>query len=91
MGYSDDPAMMRVDFFKKSGKWYTTEAVRWRGAYQDSLIYREFAVSLWHHLHKSDGTLRMSAMVAVCLEPHHEHAHPLMLAVDEIHERMKEA
>jgi len=26
--YSNDPAMVRVDFWKTSGKWYTTEAVK---------------------------------------------------------------
>jgi hypothetical protein len=29
MGYSSDGTMVRVDFFKPSGKWYTTEAVSW--------------------------------------------------------------
>ncbi|SRR5579875_508970 len=30
MGYSEDARMVRVDFFKSSGKWYTTEAICWR-------------------------------------------------------------
>jgi hypothetical protein len=29
MHYCENPAMVRVDFFKDSGKWYTTEAVKW--------------------------------------------------------------
>ena len=29
MGYSEDDSMVRVDFFKTSGRWYTTEAVKW--------------------------------------------------------------
>ena len=34
MGYSEDETMVRVDFFKPSGKWYTTEAVKWTGAWK---------------------------------------------------------
>lgn len=28
MGYSDDDSMVRVDFFKPTGKWYATEAIQ---------------------------------------------------------------
>ena len=27
--YTDDPAMVRVDFWKKSSKWYTIKAIKW--------------------------------------------------------------
>jgi len=79
MGYSDDPAMMRVDFFKESGKWYVTEAVKWTGKWsgKDSLIHDEFAKSLRDHF--KDNPRRLSEMDAVCLHPYHEHEHPLMI------------
>ena len=72
--YSDDPEMVRVDFFKSSGKWYETEAVRWTGKYKDSQIFEEFAKSL------RDGLgSRLQEMDAVCLEPYHEHSHPIQI------------
>ena len=74
--YTDDSSSVRVDFFKPSGKWYTTEAVIWTGnwAKDEGLIYDAFTKSLRDHL----GT-RLSDMVAVCIEPYHELSFPLML------------
>ena len=47
MGYTTDDDMVRVDFFKPSGKWYTTEAVKWTGGYSaDHSIYEAFQQSL---------------------------------------------
>jgi len=31
MGFTEDETVVRVDFFKESGKWYVTEAVKWTG------------------------------------------------------------
>ena len=74
MGYSDDPAMVRVDFFKPSGKWYTTEAVKWTGAWaaKEQGLFAAFAKSLKDHLGN-----RLSEMDAICLKPYHEHEHPI--------------
>ena len=74
-GYSDDPAMVRVDFFKDSGKWYTTEAVRWIG-YDNPDIFGAFEESLAAHLKG-----RLVGMWAVCAEPYHPRAFPLMVKV----------
>ena len=74
MGFSINPEMVRVDFFKPSGKWYTTEAVKWTGGYE-GMIYEQFAVGLRNHLGE-----RLSDMVAICLEPYHKYAHPLMFS-----------
>ncbi len=73
MGYSADESMVRVDFFKPSGKWYTTEAVRWTGGYKGD-IHSAFAESLRNHLKG-----RLSDTDAVCLEPYHELSHPLCM------------
>ena len=72
MGYSEDDSMVRVDFFKSSGKWYTAEAVKWLDYKGD--IHDIFKRSLDGHL---EG--RLSGMIAVCLHPCHEHSHPLMI------------
>lgn len=86
MGYTTESAMVRVDFFKADEhgaprKWYCTEAARWltwRGGTRDGgkLIHDAFAEALARHL---DGRLR--GMVAVCLEPYHENAHPIVARV----------
>jgi hypothetical protein len=83
--YSDDPYMVRVDFFKDSGKWYTTEAVpmtgEWRGG-PNSQLYDMFAKAIIEHLTDNGrGSVRLGDMIAVCLNPYHEHAHPLMIPV----------
>lgn len=75
--YSPDEDMVRVDFFKPSGKWYCTEAVKWTGGWpKDNLIGEAFRKSLKDHF---GGQNRMLGMDVVCLEPYHEMAHPLMI------------
>lgn len=92
MGYSEDPQDVRVDFFKETGKWYATESVRWihyfssynvKGEPQEGgkIIQDAFLEALTKHLTRPDGSIRYAGMWAVCLEPHHEHAHPIMMTV----------
>jgi len=71
--YIHDATSVRVDFFKPSGKWYETEAVKWIGGY-DGDIHEAFAESLRQHLGN-----RMCDMDAVCLEPYHRFAHPIQI------------
>lgn len=77
MGYSEDEMMIRVDFFKPSGKWYETEAVKWTGEFKKGLIHEEFAKSLRDHF--LDTPNRLSEMDAVCLRPYHACVHPIQL------------
>lgn len=88
MGYSDDPNMVRVDFFKVRenghiGKWYCTEAVKWTGAWEgdNQGIFDAFRQALREHF---GAKPRLAGMVAVCLKPYHEHKHPLVMHVDEL-------
>jgi hypothetical protein len=78
MGYSEDEGMVRVDFFKETGKWYTTEAVKWTGGYDCLDIHTAFEKSLRDHFTKTGKVSRLTGMTAVCLNPYHEHSHPLM-------------
>jgi hypothetical protein len=71
---------VRVDFFKESGKWYTTEKVPMNGKYNDSSVVAVFTKALLDHLTDSHG-IRLSGMWAVCLDPHHEHSYPIMVKV----------
>lgn len=77
--YSNEVGSVRVDFFKESGKWYTTEAVMWTGKYSSGQIHDEFRKSLKEHL-----AGRMYDMTAVCLIPYHVNAHPLMVKCSEL-------
>jgi len=71
--------MVRVDFFKPSGKWFCTLAVEWTGGYKDVFIHNAFKKSLRDHFAgKGDGK-GLSDMTAVCLHPYHEYAHPISL------------
>lgn len=88
MGYSTEENMVRVDFFKESGKWYATEAIDFLGGSEDpDKAYNEehpmnvFQRALVHHLKYDDGTLRYAGMRAVCLEPYHDMALPLMTTI----------
>jgi hypothetical protein len=72
--YTKNESSVRVDFFKPSGKWYATEAVLF-DTYTGDIF-----TALRHAIDASVGE-RYTGMTAVCLEPHHEHAHPLMIVV----------
>lgn len=73
MGYTDDEGMVRVDFFRPGGKWYTTEAINM------TEVYDLFpAEGLKKALAAQVGT-RLSGMWAVCLEPYCAHAFPVMV------------
>ena len=80
MGYTTEEGMVRVDFFKPSGKWYETEAMKWDEYFSKDrqgkihLIHDIFLKCLYQQFQNQyDG------MWAVCLHPYHEHAHPLMV------------
>ena len=74
-GFSINPEQVRIDIFKPSGKWYTTIALQWNG-YKDILIHTAFEQSM-----DEQYTGLWSGMTAVCLNPYHEHSHPLMITL----------
>ena len=86
--YSEDADSVRVDFFKPSGKWIATDAVKWTGPYHGEVegkihllpnVFRDLLGT--HLLNPETGRIRHAGMTAVCLEPYHEHEHPLMTRV----------
>lgn len=75
--YSDNPGMVRVDFFKTPGKWYMTEA--W-----DMSDFYDFLPGPWEAveemLGKSErGRSLMFQFTIIVLEPYHKNAYPIML------------
>lgn len=80
--YAQDPNSVRVDFWQRGlygrMKWKYTEAVIWPSElYGTYLIHDAFRQVLKAHL----GT-RMKGLVATCLEPYHEHSHPISMVID---------
>jgi hypothetical protein len=79
MGFTTDEEMVRVDFFREGGKWYTTEAIKF-DRYHSTLegTFESPNETLKRCLREQLGD-RLSDMVAVCLEPYSKNAYPLMV------------
>lgn len=72
--YTTDESMVRVDFFKPSGKWYTSEELKWIGYH--GCIQDEFKESL------KQFKGMFSGMTVVCLLPYNKCAYPLMTTME---------
>lgn len=72
--YSNSPNMVRVDYFKKSGKWYETLELNMdKGWDKDLLMHDGIRKAM-----KEQGLSR-SEFFAVILDPYHENSYPVML------------
>ena len=73
MGYSVDARMVRVDFFKLSGTYYTTEAVKYTFDMLEGGV-ASFKISVLKHLERPSVTpsnpykYRMTNMWALCID-----------------------
>ena len=61
--YSSSPANCRVDFFKPSGKWYTTEPIFFGG------LYEKHPADALRIACEAQLGGRLKGMIAVCIEP----------------------
>jgi hypothetical protein len=82
--YNARPNNCRVDIFKESGKWYDTISV----SFKDNEWKARNADGAFNPIHKSFSNALHEAIrdnfkgcYAVCLEPYHENAHPLMIKI----------
>jgi len=86
--YSDNPGHVRVDFFRTGGKWYTTEVIDmtkwWVGSRKTAEEQNTSSTSIHDAIkHAIDESgCKYKDMIAVVLEPYHEHAHPIMIFPD---------
>jgi len=78
MGYSENPGMVRVDFFKPGGKWYMTEELN---------MYDFWDYGLWcgeavEAALEAKGR-NLKYFTRVVLKPYHRNSHPVMLKAEE--------
>ena len=82
MGFTTKQGMVRVDFFKPSGKWYTTEEMHWDRYYSygnnEDSVFESTHDTFKRCLREQIGD-QYKGMIAICLEPYHEHSYPLMV------------
>ncbi len=85
MHYSNNPGHVRIDFFttfedNRPGlrKWYMTETLDMGPFYNYPLIHDGFRAALGKHFVEG---WRGREMEVICLEPFHEHAHPISLTL----------
>lgn len=93
MGFTTNDSRVRVDFFKPSGKWYGTASIdmekHYKGVIQDCVYqacvdeYNKGDEGEWGYTFTPEDILTRDkedgGWTIVCLEPYHEHSHPVML------------
>ena len=77
MGYSVSDSIVRMDIFKRSGKWAESVAVDMASAYQDEDIH----TAVLNCYMAQDG--RYKGCTLVCLKPYHKFSHPIMVTIPE--------
>ncbi len=98
MGFTMKEGMVRIDFFRETGKWHETEEVCMKDFYFGS---RESAAGRGQARHyslpeavicalradprfrRSDGSFRYAGCWAVVLKPYHEFKHPQLFRIPE--------
>lgn len=74
--YSDNPAHVRVDFFKPSGKWYATEMIDMTSFFMGKLTSQLVKDAVMSQVER-----RFSGMTAVCLAPYVESPFPVLFVI----------
>lgn len=75
--YSNNPGMVRVEFFKPNGKWYMTEAHDMSEFWDYGIIPHDAVKAA---LEKAGRWLPHFTIVV--LEPYHKSAYPVMFVAD---------
>ena len=88
MGYTSNESRVRIDIFRKSGKWYTSGSVDMDGFYNGHHPDEAVMLACQKEFDMSDAgewPLSTSPQDAikeyyfVCLEPYCEHSFPVMI------------
>lgn len=76
--YSENSGMVRVDFFKESGKWYMTEAVDMSDFWDYGIIPHDAVEAALEAKGRN-----LKHFTRVVLEPYHKSAYPVFLKAEE--------
>ena len=87
MGYTSNESRVRIDIFRKSGKWYTSGSVDMNSFYlshpDEAVILacqKEFGMADAGEWPLSTAPRKaIEEYIIVCLEPHCEHSFPVMI------------
>ena len=71
--YSYDPGMVRAEFFRPSGKWYTTEALDMNSVYNEATPAEAVIDALRFHREMSND------YIIIVMEPYHKYPYPVCL------------
>ena len=71
--YSDNPGMVRAEFFRPSGKWYTTEALDMNKFYREATPIDAVIAALEIHREMSNN------YIIIVTEPYHKNPYPVCL------------
>lgn len=75
--YSQDEGMVRVEFFRLSGKWYMTEAWNMNDFYNHKITPSDAVRAMLFS--SSRGQELMRQFIVVVLDPYHKLAYPVLL------------
>ena len=85
--YSENPNMVRVDYWTESGKWYMTEAVDMNAGYDVPLVHVAVELAMNDHWEKTRSTERRRAwnqFTITIAEPYHMSEYPVMIKANTV-------
>lgn len=75
--YSNNPGMVRVEFFKPGGKWYMTEAWDMSNYYNAGPTPIDAAIIMFKDNER--GRKLLPQFIVVIMDPYHKNAYPVCL------------
>lgn len=75
MGYDVSDSKVRVDRFKPRGKWYDSFSIDMEKYYKAPSIHDAIKEAILEQTHVRS----LEEWTFVCLEPYHQHSHPIMI------------
>jgi hypothetical protein len=77
--FSENPGMVRVDYFKPSGKWYMTEAIDMSEFWDHGIIPNEAVKKALDASRPKREPGWWRQFTVVVTEPYHKSAYPVMI------------
>ena len=80
--YSDNPGSVRVDYFKPSGKWYMTEAIKMSDYFYKEIDIHRAVASALDASRPDRNAGWWKQFTVVVNEPYHKNAYPIMIVAE---------